>query len=68
MQTVWQKAVKIDQACMLPCNLYTKDKMFALQYVAAAENGSKIPYRTPQEEDRGSVFIQENKRQTKYHR
>jgi hypothetical protein len=28
--------------------------MFALQYVAAAENGSKISYRTPQEEDRRS--------------
>lgn len=35
-------------------SLYEKDKMFALQYVAAAENGSKISYRTPQEEDRRS--------------
>ena len=32
-------------------SLYEKDKMFALQYVAAAENGSKISYRTPQEEE-----------------
>ena len=41
MRTVWQKVVKINQACMLPCNLYMKkDKkilMFALQYVAAAD-------------------------------
>ena len=35
-------------------SLYEKDKMFALQYIAAAENGSKISYRTSQEENRRS--------------
>ena len=31
-------------------SLYEKDKIFTLQYIAAAENGAKISYRSSQEE------------------
>ena len=45
-------------------SLYEKDKMFALQYIAS-ENGSKITYRSPLDEEQRSQVAVKRKRQEK---
>ena len=40
--------------------LYEKDKMFALQYIAA-EDGSKITYRSPIEDQRSQAAVRRKK-------
>ena len=46
-------------------SLYEKDKMFALQYLAASEISSKISYRSAQEDERRGQSSLQNKQKQK---